>query len=140
MIKIMMADDHYIVRKGLRTLLGSTGDFVVVSEASDGFEAVKLAEELKPDVLILDLMMPGMSGFEVAHRLTKVCPQIRIVILSMHCNEAYVYEAFRSGARAYVLKDNIPDELITAIRQVNRGSLYLSSSLRVQAGLDLQNK
>ncbi len=133
MIKIMLADDHHIVRKGLRALLSTEKDFEVIAEASDGMETVELAKGFQPDVLILDLMMPGMNGLEVTVRLTKVCPQIRIIILSMQCNEAYVYEALSSGAKAYVLKDNTADELIAAIRQVSEGSCYLSSSLQVRS-------
>lgn len=133
MIKIMLADDHHIVRKGLRALLSSEDEFEVIGEASNGLETVEIAERLQPDILILDLMMPGMNGLEVTVRLTKSCPQIRIVILSMHCNEAYIYEALRSGAKAYILKDNTADELITAVRHVRDGLNYLSSSLPVRA-------
>ena len=133
MIKIMLADDHHVVRKGLRALLNSERDFEVIGEASNGLETVELAKSLQPDVLILDLMMPGMNGLEVAVQLTKVCPQIRIIMLSMHCSEAYVYEALRSGAKAYVLKENTADELIAAIRQVRAGFCYLSPSLEVRS-------
>jgi two-component system, NarL family, response regulator NreC len=133
MIKIMLAEDHHIVRKGIRALLNIEKDFQVVGEASNGIEALELAQRLQPDILILDLMMPGMNGLEVTDRLTKICPRIRIIILSMQCSEGYVYEAFRLGARAYVLKDNTPDELITAVRQVKSGTCYLSSFFPVNS-------
>jgi DNA-binding NarL/FixJ family response regulator len=129
MIKIVLADDHNIVRKGLRALLSGESEFEVIGEASNGLETLEVAERLQPDILILDLMMPGMNGLEVTSRLTKICPRIRIVILSMHCNEAYIYEALRSGAKAYILKDNTADELITAVRHVRDGLSYFSSSL-----------
>ncbi len=133
MIKIMLADDHHIVRKGLRALLSNEKDFEIIGEASNGLEAIELAKSLKPDILVLDLMMPGINGLEVTARLTKSCPQIRIIILSMQSNEAYVYEAIRSGAMAYILKDNTTDELTAAIRQVDYGSRYLSSSIKVHS-------
>ncbi len=136
----MLAEDHHIVRKGLRALLSIEKDFQVIGEASNGLEALELAKSLQPDILILDLMMPEMNGLEVTARLTEVCPRIRIIILSMQCNEGYVYEAFRLGAKAYILKDNTPDELITAVRQVKSGSCYISSSLQVGSIANLQSK
>jgi len=129
MTRIVLADDHHIIRKGLRTLLSSEIDFEIIGEASDGLRTVEVAEHLQPDVLILDLMMPGLNGLKVTARLAKTCPNTRIIILSMHSNEAYICEALKSGAKAYVLKDNTVDELITAIRQVNAGFCYLSSKV-----------
>lgn len=133
MIRIVLADDHHIVRKGLLALLGNEKDFEIVGEASNGLQTIELARNLHPDILILDLMMPGMNGLEVSAQLTREHPQIRIIILSMQCNEAYVYEALRSGAMGYVLKDNTAEELITAIRQVRNGLSYFSSSLHIQS-------
>ena len=140
MIRIMLADDYYIVRKGLRSLLNNEKDFEIVGEAANGLETVELAKSLQPDILLLDLMMPGMNGLEVTNRLTRVCPQIRIIILSMHSSEAYVQEAFRCGAKAYVVKDNMADELVNAIRKVNDEAIFLSSSLQKHSLADLQNR
>jgi two-component system, NarL family, response regulator NreC len=133
MINIVLADDHQVVRKGLRALLSAEQDFTIVGEAGDGLETVKLVEELKPDILVLDLMMSGINGLEVTRQLIKKMPELRIVILSMHSNEAYVLEALRSGARAYILKESSPEELIRAIREVSTGRRYLSSPLSERA-------
>ncbi len=133
MVNIILADDHNIVRKGLRALLSAESDFNVVGEASDGLQAVDLVEKLKPDILVLDLMMGGINGLEVTRQLNKKCPQTGIVVLSMHSNEAYVLEALRSGARAYILKDNTTEDLGNAIREVAAGRRYLSAPLSERA-------
>ncbi len=140
MIKIVLADDHHIVRKGLQALLTCEPDFQIIGEAADGLRVMEIVEGLKPDILVLDLMMPEMSGLEVTKQLTKKCPQTAIIILSMHSNEAYIYESIRSGAKGYVLKDNTAEELITAIREVYAGRSYLGSSLPEQALQNLKNK
>ena len=114
MINIILADDHQVVRKGLKALLASEPEFSVIGEANDGLEALQLAERLQPDVLVLDLMMAGINGLEVTRQLSKKIPKIAIVILSMHSNEAYVQESLRSGAKAYILKESPPEELIHA--------------------------
>lgn len=128
-IKIILADDYQIVRRGIKSLLSAEPDFKVIGEASNGFEAIKLVTELQPDILVLDLMMPGINGLEVTRQLSKKYPDTGIVILSMHSNEAYVLEALRSGAKAYILKESSPDELVRAIRSVMVGQIYLSSPL-----------
>jgi two-component system, NarL family, response regulator NreC len=133
MITIFLADDHQIVRKGIKALLSAESEFQIIGEAGDGIETIKLVEELKPDILILDLMMGGVNGLEVTRQLTKKLPDIGIVVLSMHSNEAYVLEALRSGARAYILKDNTTEELVHAIREVAEGRRYLSSPLADRA-------
>jgi two-component system, NarL family, response regulator NreC len=133
MIKIILADDHQVVRKGLQALLSAEIDFNIVGEAGDGLETVKLAEQLQPDVLVLDLMMSGINGLEVTRQLNKKNSKIGIVILSMHSNEAYVLEALRSGAKAYILKESPPDELIRAIKEVAAGRRYLSAPLSERA-------
>jgi two-component system, NarL family, response regulator NreC len=132
-ISIVLADDHQVVRKGLQALLSAEPGFEVVGEACDGLETIRVVEELKPNVLILDLMMNGVNGLEVARQLTKATPQTSIVILSMHSNEAYVLEALRSGARAYVLKESPSDELVRAIREVSVGHCYLAAPLSERA-------
>jgi two-component system, NarL family, response regulator NreC len=133
MIKIILADDHQVVRKGFKALLSVEPDLKIVGEAGDGFETVKLVEQLQPDVLVLDLMMTGINGLEVTRQLTKKNTKLGIVILSMHSNEAYVLEALRSGARAYILKESPPEELVKAIHEVHNGRHYLSSPLTERA-------
>jgi len=139
-IKILLADDYYIVRKVLRSLLENEKDFEIVGEAANGLETVELCRSLQPDILLLDLMMPGINGLEVISRLARICPQIRIIIISMHSNEAYVNEALRRGAKAYVLKEAAADELVNAVRRVKDGAIFVSSSLQTQSQADLQNK
>jgi DNA-binding NarL/FixJ family response regulator len=125
-IKIALADDHHVVRQALRLLLETEPQFAVVGEASDGLEAVSLAERLKPDVLVLDLMMPGLGGNEVTEQVVKRSPNTRVVLLSMHVNEAHVLEALRKGASGFVRKDATAADLIRAIQDVAGGHLYLS--------------
>jgi two-component system, NarL family, response regulator NreC len=129
MIKIILADDHQVVRKGFKALLSAEPEFSIVGEAGDGFETLRLVEQLQPEVLVLDLMMSGINGLEVTRQLNKRSPKTGIVILSMHSNEAYVLEALRSGAKAYILKESPPEELIKAIKEVSSGRRYLSSPL-----------
>jgi two-component system response regulator NreC len=130
---IVLADDHHVVRQGLRTLLESESDFRVIGEAGDGLEAVQLVERLQPDVLVLDLMMPSLNGLEVTRRVGQRSPQTRIVILSMHSSEAYVLEALRHGAAGYVIKASSAADLIKAVREVTAGRHYLSPPLSEHA-------
>ena len=129
MLNIILADDHKVVRQGLRALLSTEPDFNVVGEAENGLEALEMVAMLKPDVLVLDLTMPTLGGLQVIRALSRQAVSPRIVILSMHSCAAYVNESMRSGARAYVLKDSSPEDLITAIRQVSKGSRFVSSAL-----------
>jgi DNA-binding NarL/FixJ family response regulator len=133
MVKVLLADDHQIVRQGLRAILKTEPDFQLVGEAGDGLETVRLTEKLHPDVVVLDLMMPGLTGLEVTRQLSKRAPSTRIVILSMHSNVAYVVEAMRAGAMAYVLKESGAEELVQAIRAVVAGKRYFSSPLSEKA-------
>jgi DNA-binding NarL/FixJ family response regulator len=130
---IVLADDHHIVRQGLRALLESEPDFRPVGETGDGLHAVQLVEQLHPDVLVLDLMMPGLSGLEVTRRICQRPHHTQVVILSMHANEAYVLEALRNGASGYVLKDNSAADLVRAVREVVQGQRYLSPPLSARA-------
>lgn len=123
---ILLADDHHLVREGFRALLAEQADFTVVGEAADGIEAVRLAERLKPDVVVTDLIMPGLNGIGVVNHLRRRAAAIRVIVLSMHRNEAYVFEALRNGAAAFVLKDAHSAELVKAIREVLAGRRYLS--------------
>jgi DNA-binding NarL/FixJ family response regulator len=130
---IVLADDHVVVRQGLRALLEAEPDFAIVAEAADGLEVADLVERLKADVLVLDLMLPGLNGLEVTRQVQQRWPQTRIVILSMYANEAYVLEALRNGAAAYVLKEASAADLVRAIREVMAGRRYLSPPLSESA-------
>ena len=129
----MLADDHPVVRRGLRSLLEETPDFRVIGEAGDGLEAAQLVARLRPDVLVLDLMMEGMNGLEVTRQVMKHSPGTVVVILSMYGNESYVLEALRCGAKAYVLKDSTADDLVHAIQAAAAGHRYLSPPLSERA-------
>jgi two-component system, NarL family, response regulator NreC len=133
MVTLVLADDHPIVRKGLKALLEAENDLWVAGEASDGLEAINQVEKLKPDVLLLDIMMPGLNGLDVARQVSQHFPLTRIIILSMHSNEAYVLDALRNGASGYVLKDAGIEELVEAIRQIMAGHRYLCPPLSERA-------
>jgi DNA-binding NarL/FixJ family response regulator len=128
----LVADDHHVVRLGLRALLEAEPDLQVVGEASNGQETKALVERLKPDILLLDLMMPGLNGLEVARQVKQLSPKTRVVVLSMHANEAYVVQAMRYGVEGYVLKQSNMFEVVTAIRNVISGQDYLSSAFTEQ--------
>ncbi len=133
MVRILLADDHKVVRQGLRALLDSEADFEVVGEAGDGLEAVRLVEQVKPDILVLDLMMGGITGLEVIRQVGRRYPHTGIVVLSMYGNESYVVEALRAGAKAYILKEAASDELLRAVREAAAGHHYLSPPLSERA-------
>ena len=126
-IRILLADDHTVMRRGLRFLLESQADFTVVAEAADGHEAVKQAEASRPDVAVLDVAMPNLSGIEAAQRIAAQMPNIAIIILSMHSDEGYVLRALKAGARGYLLKDAAEGDLIEAIKAVSQGKTFFSS-------------
>jgi DNA-binding NarL/FixJ family response regulator len=128
-VTIALADDHSVVLEGLKALLATQPDFKLVGEATDGQEVTSLCERVQPDVLLLDLMMPGLNGLEVTRLVKQRAPQTRIVILSMHSDVAYVVEALRNGAQGYVLKSAQGHELAEAIRAVVEGRRYLSPPL-----------
>jgi len=124
-LRVLLADDHGIVRRGLRSLLEEAG-VSVVAEAADGLEAVRLTEELHPDLLILDIGMPKLSGLEVAARSQKLDHPPGVIILSMHADESYILRALGAGARAYLLKDATDEDLIPAVRAVTSGRPFFS--------------
>lgn len=126
MITIVLAEDHNVVREGFRSLLENESDLHVVGEASDGLAAVDVTVAHKPDVLIVDVKMPGLNGLDVIRQVTTRSPRTRVVVLSMHANEAYVLEALRNGASGYVLKGADADELVEAVHTVVDGRRYLS--------------
>jgi DNA-binding NarL/FixJ family response regulator len=125
-ITILLADDHQIVRQGLRALLDAEPNFSVAGEAGDGLEAIEIAERLHPHVLVVDIKMPGVTGLEVVRQVRRRSPPTRAVVLSMYEDEAYVLEALRCGAGAYVLKGSSASELAHAVREVMAGRRYLS--------------
>jgi two-component system, NarL family, response regulator NreC len=126
MQKILLCDDHTILRDGLRVLLEQQPDFEVVAEAANGREAVRLAEGLTPDVVIMDIAMPDLNGIEATRRIVDRLPKTAVVILSMHFDESYVIRALRAGARGYLLKDSMKGDLIKAIRAVVQGRSFFS--------------
>ena len=128
-IKVLLADDHTIVRKGLCALLDGEADIEVIGEAEDGREAVKLAGELHPDIVVMDIAMPGLNGLEATKQLRKLYPEMKILILSMHANEEYVIQTLRAGAEGYLVKKAAPSELVLAIKAVYQGNSFLSPSI-----------
>lgn len=128
-IHILIADDHVVLRAGLRMLLDAQPDIKVIGEAGSGSEVLKLATELKPDLLLLDLTMPSLGGLEVLPLLRKAVPETRILILTMHDDESYLRQALREGAAGYVLKKAADSELVAAIHAVMRGDVYVHPSL-----------
>lgn len=132
-IKIVLADDHLIVRQGLHALLDAEADFDVIGETGDGISAVELVKKLNPDVVVLDLMMPGLNGIDAARQINKQTPRTKIIILSMYDDEGFVLEALSNGVSAYVLKDTGSADLIHAVREVKDGHRHLSPSLSDRA-------
>ena len=128
-ITVLLVDDHAVVRSGLRALLESENDFQIAGETGDGLEAVRLVEKLKPQVMLLDLMIPALNGIEVSRQTIHVSPKTRILVFSMHDNEAYVLEALRAGATGYALKDAKSSDIFDAVRAVAAGRRYLSPPL-----------
>jgi two-component system response regulator NreC len=129
-VTVLLVDDHPIIRQGLRNLIAGAGDLQVIGEAADGIEALREIELRKPDIVLIDLMMPNLNGFEVLSQVRKLSPATRPIVFSMHGAEPYVVQALRAGAQGYVLKDAGPGEVVAAIRSVMRGDRYLSEPLR----------
>jgi two-component system, NarL family, response regulator NreC len=128
-VTVLLADDHPIVRQGLRHLFTEEQDIKIVGEASDGLQAVQLAEKFKPSVLIVDIMMPGLNGLEVLRQVKERSPVTGCIVLSMQSADVYVVEALKAGALGYVLKETGPSELLSAVRQVVQGQRYLSARI-----------
>ncbi|MCB2004283.1 MAG: response regulator transcription factor [Rhodoferax sp.] len=127
--RVVLADDHTLVRAGLRKLLESLPEVAVVGEADDGLALLAMVQQLQPELALLDIAMPGLNGLETAARLSRTAPGLRVLMLSMHQNEEYVRQALRNGAAGYMLKDAAPMELALAVRAVLRGEVYLSPSV-----------
>jgi len=128
-IRILLADDHNIMRRGLRLLLERQPGFEVVAEAADGRQAVQAAEAAKPDIVVLDIAMPNMSGIEAAQRIRASLPLAAVIILSMHADEGYVLRALKVGAKGYLLKDSAESDLIDAIKAVSEGKAFFSPEI-----------
>lgn len=128
-IRLLLADDHLLFRAGLKSMLEKSSDLEIVGEAVDGHATLQLAEKLSPDIILLDISMPGLNGLEALRRLSETQPGIRVIILSMHSDRRYVTESIKAGAKGYVLKDSTVEELVTAIRTIMRGEVYLSSRI-----------
>lgn len=130
MIRILLADDHAVLRSGLRALLERHEDIAVVGEATDGRELVQMAVKLEPDVVITDIGMPNLNGTEATAQITSKHPNVKVIMLSMHSDEAYVLRALKAGARGYLLKESSSEaDLITALRAVHSGKAYFSPAI-----------
>jgi len=128
-ITVLLADDHRILREGIRSLLEKEPDIEVVAEASEGGEAVAKAQQLSPDLVLMDITMPGMNGLEATRQIKALKPGVKVLILTMHESNQYISQFLRSGASGYVLKDTAAQELVGAIRAVNQGDAFLYPSI-----------
>ena len=128
-VRILLADDHTLVRQGLRKLLEERSDWEVIAEAGDGREAVRLAEQHKPDVAILDVAMPLLNGIEATRQITRRVPGTRVLVLSMHADEAYVIQILQAGATGYLLKDSADVDLLKAVGEAARGKSFFSPAI-----------
>jgi len=133
--KALIVDDHKIMREGLRSLLEKSGHFECVGEADDGHQAVKMARELKPDIVIMDIAMPNLNGIEATRQIKAENPEIEVIVLSMHATRTYVLQVLQAGASAYLLKDSAFEELSTALLAISRGGMYLSPAITKTAAL-----
>ena len=131
-VRVLLADDHALVRAGIRALLQGLEGITVVAETGNGAEVLELARTHRPDVVLLDISMPGLSGLDVSAQLEQELPEVRVVVLSMHANEEYVLQALRSGAVGYMLKDSATAELELALKAVMQGETYLSPPISKQ--------
>ena len=129
MIHVLIAEDHLMVRAGLRALLEKSGDIHVIGEASNGQEAIEMTQALKPDVLIMDIMMPRMNGIQAAENIHEMKLSTHILLLSMYSDEGFVYQAVQCGVKGYVLKSSVSDELLQAVRTVASGNTYFSGPI-----------
>ncbi len=129
MTKILLADDHVLVRQGFKMILSAQPDLQIVGEAGNGREVLELAEKLQPDLVVMDVTMPELNGIEATRRLSDVAPRARVLALSMHKDAVYVREILRAGARGYLLKDSADADLIAAVRSIAKGEAWLSPAV-----------
>lgn len=127
--RVLIADDHPLIRSGLRALLGREKEFEVVGEAADGYQALELVEQLKPDVVMLDVSMPRLNGIDVAKKISETTPSTRIIIVSIHSDESYVLRALKAGVKGYLLKASPECDILNAVRAVAAGQAYLSPEM-----------
>jgi len=128
-VRILLADDHSLVRASLRSLLTDNPGIEVVAEASDGRQALELVGQHRPDLVLMDISMPGLNGLEATRQIVKAHPNVRVIVLSMHASDQHVLRALRAGASGYVLKGSLPRELELAIESVARGEIFLSPAI-----------
>ncbi len=128
-INILLADDHTIVRDGIRALIDDEPDMQVIAEAEDGYSSVRLACDLTPDVVLMDIAMPRLNGMEATQQIKKNCPQVKVLVLTMHENEEYIRRVLACGAMGYILKDAAAKDLLGAIRSVYNGEMVLSPAI-----------
>ena len=128
-IKVLLAEDHTLVRKGLRSLIDGEAGIIVIGEAEDGRDALEKAEKLHPHVVVMDIAMPGLNGIEATNQLKRKFPEINVLILSMYASEEYIFQTLRAGASGYLLKKSVPQDLVAAIQATAKGELYLSPAI-----------
>ncbi|HEY7914229.1 MAG TPA: response regulator transcription factor [Blastocatellia bacterium] len=135
-LRIMLAEDHAVVREGLKALVAAQADMNVIGDVSNGQDAVAQAKELNPDVVVIDISMPKMNGFEATERIKRACPRTKVLALTRHMDTGFIQQLFRAGASGYVLKQSASNELIHAIRAIARGDSYLDPAIthRVMTG------
>lgn len=129
MTKVLIADDHDLIRQGLKSILTTGADYEVVAEAVDGHDVISKAKEVQPDVILLDITMPKISGLDAVKEIQYVCPQALIIIISVHKAEPYIAKALELGVKGYLLKDNAADDLLPALSRVLKGDIYLGESV-----------
>jgi len=134
-LRVLLVDDHTLVRAGIRSLLQQVPGVEVVAEADDGVQALELAKQCQPDIVLLDIAMPGLNGIEVTVRLRRECPETKVIILSMHGNEEYARQAFQAGAKGYLLKKSAVAELGEALEAVQGGGTFISRALTLRLSL-----
>ncbi len=128
-IKVFLADDHAVVREGLRFILEAQGDIIVVGEATNGRQAVRQAQQLNPDVVVMDIAMPELNGIETTYQIRETCPSTEVVILSMYSTSEHIFRALQAGALGYVLKESAGEEIVKAVRVVHGGRHYLCQQI-----------
>lgn len=129
MITVLLADDYAIIRDGLRAILEAAQDIRVIADAADGREAVRLAQQQCPDVVVMDIAMPELNGIEATRQIAELCPNARVIVLSIHASNEYVYRALKAGAQGYLLKESAGNEVIEAVRAVQAGHRYLNHKI-----------
>jgi len=138
MIRVIIADDHNLVRQGIRALLEKERDLIVIGEAEEGKEALRITSELRPDVLITDINMPNMDGIEVTRQIHNLNLATRVIVLSMYSSESLVKKVFRNGAIGYILKNSVTDELLQGVRSASRGEFFISPAITKEMEIDLE--